>query len=99
MPNKAEEIDPVAIVKNYDLRNMSAKVGMLAGSLNLFRVFRLKEPGWVTGELQSVMDLKPVDHPGTVIEKAFEEYELFLHDCSAKNGKMRPIGWDYNIGI
>lgn len=99
MTNKTEEIDPVAIVKNYDLKNMSAKVGMLAGTLNTFRVFRLKEPEWAGDELQSLIRLKPVDHPGAVVEKAYGEYEQFLQTCGTMSCKMQPVGWDYNIGI
>ena len=99
MADTTEQIDPVAVVQTYSLRNMSAKVGMLAGSLNTFRVFRLKEPEWAGGELQSLMKLQPVDHPGAVVEKAFGEYKRFLKTCATMSCKMRPVGWDYNLGF
>jgi hypothetical protein len=99
MQTDTQEIDPVAIVKTYDLRNMSAKVGILAGSLTMFRVFALKEPDWATPELQSIMKLQPMDHPDEVVEQAYGEYERFVHACGSRNSRMRPIGWDYNVGI
>jgi hypothetical protein len=99
MANKTEEIDPVAIVKNYDLRNMSAKVGVLAGTLNTFRVFRLKEPDWAGDDLKLLMRLQPVDRPGAIIERAYSGYERFLKTCGTMSCKMQPVGWDYNIGI
>ena len=99
MTDTTEQIDPVAVVQAYSLRNMSAKVGMLAGWLNTFRVFRLIEPEWACGKLRSLMNLQPVDHPGAVVEKAFGEYKRFLTSCAAINSKMRPIGWDYNLGF
>jgi hypothetical protein len=89
----------VAIVKKYDLRNMSTKVGMLAGMLNTLRVFRFKDPAWAGDELQSLIRLRPVDHPGAVVEKAYREYERFLQTCSTMSCKMMPVGWDYNVGI
>jgi hypothetical protein len=99
MANITEEIDPVAIVRNYGLRNMSAKVGMLAGSLNMFRVFRLKEPDWAGDDLQLLIRLQPVDRPGAIVEKAYGEYERFLQTCGTMSCKMMPVGWDYNVGI
>jgi hypothetical protein len=78
---------------------MSAKMGMLAGSLNMFRVFRWKEPEWVSDDLQSLIRLQPLDHPGAIIEKAYGEYKRFLQTCGTMSCKMQPVGWDYNIGI
>jgi hypothetical protein len=99
MTNESRDIDPVAIVKNYELRNMSATVGMLAGSLQMFRAFRLNEPEWAAGGLQSMLRLQPLEHPAAVIEQAYSAYGRFLQVCSRKNCRIRTVGWDYNIGI
>ena len=99
MINNTAAVDPVAVVRNYELRNMSAKVGMLAGSLCMFRALGLNEPEWAESGLKSILSLEPVDKPDVVIEKAFSGFERFLQTCALKNGGVKRVGWDYNLGI